>query len=137
MLCCMGVWIIHGSLFRFSQKTKKFAFFFFSRKIGEQKKRKINFYIKHCFLRYFPLKIPIFGAFWPNLWWSKAKIFKPLCKNKSSMACIQWDILLAKFLISKIAFLIMLKEILLLKPFTNFSFFSQQMAIFFCFFAKN
>ena len=31
----------------------------------------------------------------------------------------------------------MLKEISLLKPFSNFSFFSQQMAIFFHFFAKN
>ena len=66
----------------------------------------------------------------------KWKFSNHFSKNQSSMACIQWDILPAKLLISKIAFLIMLKEISLLKPFSNFSFFSQQMAIFFSLFRE-
>ena len=56
-------------------------------------------------------------------------------KNQIPMACIQWDQLPAKLLISSIAFLRMLKKILLLKPFTNFSLYFPNK--FFRFFAKN
>ena len=49
--------------FSFFAKNEKFGLFRFFAKNRGAKKRKINLYIKPCFLRYFPLKILIFGAF--------------------------------------------------------------------------